>query len=387
MDRRARSVEPSSDSCTSPSRHKDDEVGGGGEDAAIDFTTTRLDTTITTTTTAAAAITTRDGTRSTNGSTCAATASVGEPDEDVDVENYESGISLYELKRIVNYSPSWPVCGYGARSKRARQQGRRRPSAHTELDKMNGWSKSASVCIDGMNGTGKSTLARSMNRKYLKINTYCPDVTNGSTYNYSPLRALDYVMFHVIYDTGDVPVVWDRCRYSNLIFAYVHHLMSVYRERPMPGPYDDEPVLYINNMALATGLFATVSYVESVCADKRPVLFFVNSDLRMVAQALLARGGANDVYNAKEYNYQMAQLHVYRYFARLLNAPLIDLNEMFGSFDLTLDDIHAEIRARVDVPERLDVDLPQPPQRTESKALHAFCDRHNDSLVYQHSTK
>lgn len=379
MDSRARSVEPSIDSRTTPSRHED-EVGGGGEDTAIDFAATRLDTTTTTTTT------TRDVTRSTNWSTGDATASTGEPDEDDDGDR-KSTISRGELKRIVNYSPSWPVCRYGSRSKRARSQGRRRRSVRTELDKMNGWSESASICIDGMNGTGKSTLARSMNRTYLKINTYCPDVTNGSSYNYSPLRALDYVMFHVIYDTGDVPVVWDRCRYSNLIFAYVHHLMSVYGERPMPGPDDDEPVLYINNMALSTGLLATVTYVESLCADKRPVLFIVNSDLCMVAQALLARGGANDAYNAKEYNYQMAQLHVYRYFARLLNAPLIDLNEMFDSFDLTLDEIHAEIRARVDIPERLDVDLPQPPQRTDSKALHAFCDRHNDSMVYQHSTK
>lgn len=73
---------------------------------------------------------------------------------------------------------------------------------------MNGWSKLASISIDGMNGTGKSTLARSMNRTFVKTNTHCPDITSGSIYNYSPLRALDYMMFHVIYDTRDAPVVF-----------------------------------------------------------------------------------------------------------------------------------------------------------------------------------
>lgn len=354
------------------------------------FVATHPETTTTTTTTK-----TRDGngTRSPDGYTDSA---IGEPDEDDDDEavdevrfiKRESTISRDARKRIVQYRPSWPVCRYISFSKRVRCQNRLRLGLHTELNKMNGWNTLTSISIDGMSGTGKSTLARSMNRTYVKINTHCPDITSGSSYNYSPLKALDYMMFHVIYDTRDAPVVWDRCRYSNLIFAYVHHLMSVYRDRAMPGPYDDrEPVLYMNNMALSTGLFATVSYVESVCADKRPVLFIVNSDLCLIARALLARGGANDVYNAKEYNYQMAQLHVYRYFARLLHAPLIDLNEVFTSFGRTLDYIHAEIRARVDIPERIDRDLPRPPQRTESKALHTFCDSHNDSMVYRYSTK
>lgn len=330
----------------------------------------------------------RHRTRSPSGS--AAATVVGESyveETEEGIGKRVSTISRHARKRIVNYCPSWPACRYGTLSKRVGRRSRRVPVQNV-MDRMIGWSKFVSISIDGMSGTGKSTLARSMNRTYVKINTHCADVTSGSSYNYSPLRALEYMMFHVIYDTKDTPVVWDRCRYANLIFAYVHHLMSVYRDRTMPGPDDDEPILYINNMALSTSLFATVSYVESVCAEKRPVLFIVNSDLRLVAQALLARGGANDVYNAKEYNYQMAQLHVYRYFARLLNAPLVDLNEMFDSSDRTLDEVHAEIRALVDVPERTrDRDLPQPPQRTESIALHAFCDIHDDTMVYQHSTK
>lgn len=407
MDCRARPVESSIGSCTSPTHHNDRGVGGGeeiiteGGDTA--FVATHTETTATTTTTMVRKTRDGNGIRSADGYTDSATAAaavaIGEPDDEDDEDDVEeedkeectkreSTISRYARKRIVNYSPSWPICRYGSNSKRVRRQDHLRRGVHAELDKMNGWSKLASISIDGMNGTGKSTLARSMNRTYVKINTHCPDITSGSSYNYSPLRTLDYLMFHVIYDTGDAPVVWDRCRYSNLIFAYVHHLMSVYRDRTMPGPYgDDEPVLFINNMALSTGLFATVSYVESVCADKRPILFIVNSDLCLVAQALLARGGANDVYNAKEYNYQMAQLHVYRYFARLLHAPLIDLNEVFGPLGRTLDYIHDEIRARVDIPVRIDEDLPRPPQRTESKALHTFCDSHNDTMVYQHSTK
>lgn len=111
-----------------------------------------------------------------------------------------------------------------------------------------------------------------------------------------------YLRWRSIYDTTKGHhVVWDRCRYSNLVFAYVLHLMSVYRHQKMLGTDDDDLVLYINNMVSATGLFMTVSYVESMCAGKL-ILFIVNSDLSLVAQALLARGGANEAYNAKEYN-------------------------------------------------------------------------------------
>lgn len=227
-----------------------------------------------------------------------------------------------------------------------------------------------------------------MNRVYMKIITHCPDITSGSNYNYAPLRSLEYMMFHALYDTNEAFVVWDRCRYSNLIFAYIHYLMSVYREKPMPGFDDDEPFLYINNMALATGLFMTVTYMEAICAESRRILFVVCSDLRLVMQALLSRGGANDVYNAKERNYQLAQYHVYRYFARLLDAPLLDLSAFFKDCDMTLDEIHTEVKRRVDISHRLErTTPPRLPQRKESIALHEFCDEHDDTMVYDYSTK
>lgn len=298
------------------------------------------------------------------------------------------GISWHGKRSIINYNPPWPVCQYHEVSRRV--DGRRRPTTTPAryLDRLNGWAEHRVISVDGMNGTGKSTLAGSMNRMYMKINTHCPDVTSGSSYNYAPLRALEYMMFHALYDTKETFVVWDRCRYSNLIFAYIHHLMSVYRDTPMPGPDDDEPFLYINNMALATGLFMTVTYMESVCAESKHVLFIVCSDLQLVMQALLFRGGANDVYNAKERNYQMAQYHVYRYFASLLDAPLLDLSVLFRDCDMTLDEIQMEVKSRVDVPYRLDQDaLPPPPRRDESVALHEFCDAHDDTMVYVYSAK
>lgn len=298
----------------------------------------------------------------------------------------KTDISWFGKRSIVNYNPPWPVCHYHEISKRVKRQ-RCRPTSARYLDKLNNWGEHRSISIDGMNGTGKSTLASSMNRVYMKINTHCPDITGGSNYNYDPLRSLEYLMFHALYDTKETFVVWDRCRYSNLIFAYIHNLMSVYREKPMPGPDDDEPFLYINNMALATGLFMTVTYTESICAQSQHVLFIVCSDLQLVMQALLSRGGANDVYNAKERNYQMAQYHVYRYFARLLDAPLLDLSALFKDCDMTLDEIHMEVKNRVDIPHRLDQDTPQPPHRNESIVLHEFCDEHDDTMVYDYSTK
>lgn len=315
------------------------------------------------------------------------TYTIGEKEGRVDGEDRESGISWSTKERIVGYNPSWPICEYTAASRRVKMRQRRLEPVITDLDALNGWWILRSISIDGMNGTGKSTLAKSMNREYVKVNALCPDITTGSKYNYSPLRSLEYMFFQTLCETGDAFVVWDRCRYSNLIFAYIHHLMSVYKDRTIPGPNDDEPFLYINNMALATGLFMTVSYVESACVQKTPILFIVNSDLRLVAQSLLARGGANDVYNAKEANYQMAQYHVYRYFARLLNAPLIDLNEVFRRTGSTLSEIQEAVRERVDITERLTSDSLLPPPRRESLALHAFCDRHDDTMVYRYSTK
>lgn len=280
-------------------------------------------------------------------------------------------------RAVLVYAPKWPVCRYHPLSKR---NGPRR-QYERDLDALDGWNRLRCISIDGMNGTGKSTLAASMNRWCLKINNHCPYVTKGARYNYSPLRSVEYVMHHALYDTGDAYVVWDRCRYSNLIFAYIHYLMSVFEGRPMGN--ENEVILFLNNMALATGLFATVGYVESLCVDQ-PILFLVCRDLGLVAQSLLARGGANDAYNAKETNYQTAQYHVYRYFARLLNAPLIDLATRPAGE--TLSDLHRAIRSRVDRPSR-SPGLPPPPSDDSSASLHAFCDRHDDTMVYTCSTK
>ena len=81
------------------------------------------------------------------------------------------------------------------------------------------------------------------------------------------------MMFHALYDTKEAFVVWDRCRYSNLIFYYIHYLMGVYEKEPMPGPDDEKPILYINNLALGTGLFKTLPYMEDICADPIPVSY------------------------------------------------------------------------------------------------------------------
>lgn len=295
----------------------------------------------------------------------------------------------WEHKRnIVRFNPEWPVCGYHEISKRVGKSIQyERPKASQYLARINNWSEHRSVSVDGMSGTGKSTLVNSMNRKSMKINNHCSDITSGSQYNYAPLRSLEYIMFHALCDTGDAFVVWDRCRYSNIIFSFVHHLMCVYKGRSIPGPDNDEPLLFINNMALATGLFMTVTYLESICSESQHILFIVCSDIPLVMQALLHRGGVNDVYNAKERNYQIAQYHVYRYFAVLLDAPLLDLSVLFGN-DLTLAEIHVEIKSRIDIPQKLDQNnVTKTPKRDESLVLHEFCNRRDDTMVYAYSKK
>lgn len=188
------------------------------------------------------------------------------------------------------------------------------------LDQLKGWSEYSEICIDGVNGCGKSSLIKRMNRRNLKINDIQPSITCGPEYNYQPLRSIEYLcMQQSIYCHFSV---WDRCAYSNLIFYYVHFLMYEYRDGVIPQDFDS--VLdKLNRLAIQTNLLQTINLMRSI--KDIPILFLINSNIDVTACALLQRSGLNDIWNSKEYNYQMAQCHAYKYFAKILNAPLFDV--------------------------------------------------------------
>lgn len=249
---------------------------------------------------------------------------------------------------------------------------------------LDGWDRYPEIALDGANGTGKSHLARHLNRTYLKINDLAKRVTCGSEYNHSPIRSLEYMMLQ--HCTEALNVCWDRCRYSNLIFYYVHQLMYRYRGVELPL---DERVVYpiLNEIAVATNLLETVTFLES---EKRvPTLFLVNRNLIHVALSLMRRGGLNDLYNAKEYNYQAAQYLVYKYFGKLLNCPVFDLADMIDE-TFTLGDLQQIIRHKIDVPVKTTeaaVVVSTPDLRAADTLAERLSEINDDVLVYTYSAK
>lgn len=199
-----------------------------------------------------------------------------------------------------------------------------------QLEQLNGWDKFPEIAIDGMSGTGKSTFIRSLALKFqeLKVNNVNPRITTGSRYNVDPIYGMEYLSTPLCVTATQA--LWDRCVFSNLIYYYVHHLMYCFKDQLIP---DDESKIWpiFNNLASATCLIDTVRFVFGV--KKTPTIFIVCSDLDVVSEALVARGlntgEVNDIWNADFYNYQMAQLMAYKWFAKLLGFPCFDINDFF----------------------------------------------------------
>lgn len=337
-------------------------------------------------------------------------------------------LSPRQQRKIVRFDPPWPECRYHETSKResrlrrnsgssvhdcyeeeddalfssptlayanetvssrrfaflASRASRRYYSVDEALAELNGWSSCPEIAIDGTNGCGKSTLARSMNRAYLKINELMPRVTDGYGYNLSVFQSLEYMMFQQ--SVRAVDVVWDRCRYSNLAFYYAHLLMHRFRDTGVPN---DRAVAFeaLNSFAAATNLAYTVATMER--EKPVPVLFLVCRDLEMVALALHRRGTATDLSNAKERDYQLAQYFAYCYFGALLSYPVFDLSDLISD-RFTLGDLQQAIRDRVDVRGRT-VDrercLSRVPDTASADRLAAFLARVDDVLLYDRSLK
>lgn len=251
-----------------------------------------------------------------------------------------------------------------------------------QLSVLDNWHKYPVVSIDGQNGTTKSTLAKSLrNRHLLKINDLMPDITSGSDYNHHVLKSLEYMYGQVCYqphknpDFSDKYIVWDRCCFSNMIFYFIHQLMAHYMHTTIPMDY--RPVWqFLNMMAIDTNLMATINVLlqyqkqlqpNNVAAGKVspsscvgiPTLFLVCRNLDFVALTLRQRGldtmSFNDIYNAAQYNYQMAQYYVYTWFSQLLNYPIFDITD-FMEAGLTIPTIHMLIAQRLNPKSKVLID-------------------------------
>lgn len=230
------------------------------------------------------------------------------------------------------------------------------PTIDEMLSLLDGWNKYPSISIDGMNGVGKSSLVSNLNRRYVKVNLIDPDVTSGADYNFQPMKSMQYLMAAINMNVKNC--VWDRCCYANLIFYFVHHLMNHYKRKLIPR---DTNVVYgiFNNMAIDINLPNIITCIKNIY--NIPTLFLVCSNIKMIANALKNRKTINDIYNAKEYNYQMAQYHAYCYFARILGYPVFDIMDFFRQH-FTLGDMQQAIAIKIDIENKQpeDEQIPQP---------------------------
>lgn len=253
---------------------------------------------------------------------------------------------------ILKLTVEWPLCLYSKQSKRnaAGPSNEQQPQQSTTIERtmellmpLTGWNKFPVIAIDGMNGTGKSSLIQSMNRRYVKVNDLMPNVTHGSSYNHEVFKSMQYMMLQML-ATGE-NCCWDRCAYSNYMFYFVHQLMYIYRDGVIPSADDTNEVYgHLNNIAISVNLLNTLTLFEPLFV---PTVFIVCRDVRLIGEALRNRGGLNDVYNSKEHNYQMAQYHVYRYFGEILRIPVFDLVDAFR-LGLNLGEFHFLLRRKLD---------------------------------------
>lgn len=210
------------------------------------------------------------------------------------------------------------------------------------------WSEHDEIFIDGQNGLGKSTLVRNLKRHSIKINEFVPHITKGPTYNTSPERAVEYFFLPLKIQVLDA-VCWDRCHFSNAIFYMIHYLMAYYEHSTIP--MDDLPSIYAILNTAAESLFFIKIAELAAHFKKAKILFYTCSDIALVCTSLLKRGietnSPNDITNAKEINYQIAQYIVYTWFAKLIKSPCIDM-ALFAKVGYTFSDVHTIVASIID---------------------------------------
>ncbi|CAI6345372.1 unnamed protein product [Macrosiphum euphorbiae] len=109
----------------------------------------------------------------------------------------------WELKRaLIGENIHYPECSYPPNSRRSapsKNQQVKRLSLSDYLLSLDEFSTHSVICLDGVNGSGKSTIANNTNRTYIKTNMICPDLTRGSDYNFYIFHAFEYLLLQINY--------------------------------------------------------------------------------------------------------------------------------------------------------------------------------------------
>lgn len=297
-----------------------------------------------------------------------------------DVAELKKSTNEYTAIDILNYNIEYPLCFYSETSRRVNSIASL--SLFEKLKSLDNWNNFDVIAIDGQNGTTKSTLCRALMRISRKINDLMPEITCGSNYNFDPIRSLEYMCMQLSIESHDS--VWDRCVYSNLIFYYVHYLIYIFKDQQIP--HDISKIWPIFNMlAQNTSLLHTIHFCKQL--KDIPIIFFVCSDVDYISKSLCQRAvntnNVNDLWNSKEFNYQMAQYHAYVWFGKLLDYPVFDLKD-FLQEGYNISEIHTMIAAKID--RRPENDICILPDLTNFKLLTNLLEPlKNDVLIYDNS--
>lgn len=293
--------------------------------------------------------------------------------------------NLENVTAIVDFKTTYPNVSYSNISRRNRK---RNPikSVDELLSTIVGWSQHNEIAVDGVNGLGKSRLVESLNRKYVKINHLLPQVTSGSGYNYDVFKSIEYIMMPLCLDFKNC--IWDRCVYSNLIFYFVHYLMSVFRDYDIPMQHDAIIPIF-NKLASDIDLISILTVTKQF--KDIPTLFIVCRDLNVVAISLFNRESLNDMWNSTQRNYQAAQYHAYVYFAKVLDIPIFDVID-FKELGMSIGDMQTVIGRMIDVEptaDNLPIDDDEFAKKFNSEAMfREQLNRMSESiLIYDYSRK
>lgn len=246
-------------------------------------------------------------------------------------KNENGPVSTANIIKLLKLEiPDWPNCSYSSNSKRRLMKYRKIsyiPCYEEALDTIKTWSNYDEIAIDGMSSCGKSTIIDKSNRYIKKTTKNLKYIKRKMDYNFKSINSFEYLMYPLTRKYKNV--CWDRCPFSNLIFYFVHHLLYVYQQKQLPIPVDDayEAWSHLNNLAIDINLLSIVNQAQAI--KYTPILFLVCSDIDYISLAMRSRGESSDIVNSTDYNYHVAQLQAYSYFANLLKMPIIDLAECF----------------------------------------------------------
>lgn len=271
--------------------------------------------------------------------------------EEEEEDSYQESSNVKKFKmdngeEEFNFKKQFPLnkCTYNSDSRRSIKT-----KLYSSLNELNNYNIHKDICIDGPCGIGKTSLCKSMNRIYFKINLTHEIITRDLFYNIDPYRVLEYVINSLtinvqeILSNDDLYIVRDRCPYSNLIFYYIHYLYA----KKINLNSKEKVFDCLDNLSRRIAVHEIIAYCRSI--KEIPIIFIVNSNIQLVAMILRKRNEGSDYTNSFNIHYIQAQYLAYVYWGFLLNVPVLDVAILSSNFKYTIKDVQNSIRNKVDV--------------------------------------